>query len=622
MMKHKLDAFQADWAAMPQLEKEQLQKLRNKTILISGHELARCLCYALMYQNDVRDLGVRVLLVTDGKDSLGELYLPLVVREDFSLIDYDSLSELKKLDLIVHTGLCAHMDERFFADALRGEIRAAETVCAAAQQTGAPVILLSDSRVYGRAKRGRVYAENEYAPVQNDADFDSQLLRSVENYFACEQKQRSLTVTTLRTGIVLGAHAGLTSPLDALFRAVAEGTPFTLKNSSNQYSFVYLTDVFRAIVYAANGLETNTVYNVTGVNSTVSTGMLAAMLHDVYGDRANITLTAETAPLNACAVSAGKIAHSGCALALDIKTALELMVMSYMRDTKDLQLPNTHDGRLDAIQKIQLAYLLEVDKICRRHNIKYFLGGGTLLGAIRHGGFIPWDDDSDIMMLRPDYDKFCEVCRTELPANMHLQYGKFDHKSFYEFAKLRIDHTVFASELSGTHKDINIGIAFDIFCHDKTANSALGQKLHLAATIFTRALTLNKWTHRRVDNGSRVQSAVTNFFAQLFPVRFSYFLMCKTFTLFKHKKNAKFLYDGMGRNVYNGSFPIELLDEVIYVDFEGCTLPVPKRYDEYLRFLYGDYMELAPLSTRLGCHEIALCDIGKYDILNNLQETD
>ncbi len=68
-----------------------------------------------------------------------------------------------------------------------------------------------------------------------------------------------------------------------------------------------------------------------------------------------------------------------------------------------------------------------------------------------------------------------------------------------------------------------------------------------------------------------------------------------------------------GRNIYNGSFPIEYLDEVIYVDFEGCKLPVPKEYDKYLTFLYGDYMELAPLSTRLGCHDIKLCDIGKYD---------
>ena len=69
----------------------------------------------------------------------------------------------------------------------------------------------------------------------------------------------------------------------------------------------------------------------------------------------------------------------------------------------------------------------------------------------------------------------------------------------------------------------------------------------------------------------------------------------------------------MGRNIYNGCFPIEYLDEAIYVDFDGYKLPVPKEYDKYLRFLYGDYMELAPLSTRMGCHAIELCDIGKYD---------
>ena len=69
----------------------------------------------------------------------------------------------------------------------------------------------------------------------------------------------------------------------------------------------------------------------------------------------------------------------------------------------------------------------------------------------------------------------------------------------------------------------------------------------------------------------------------------------------------------MGRNVYNGSFPAECLDEVIYVDFEGHKLPVPKEYDKYLTFLYGDYMELATLKTRIGCHDIKLCDIGQYD---------
>ena len=258
---------------------------------------------------------------------------------------------------------------------------------------------------------------------------------------------------------------------------------------------------------------------------------------------------------------------------------------------------------------------MEVDRICKKHNIRYFLGGGTLLGAIRHKGFIPWDDDSDIMMLREDYDKFCEIAQSELPPFLSFHSNKTDKNNFYEFAKLRVDNTVFATEFAKSHNAINIGIALDIFCHDKTANSALGQKLHLAMTVFTRALVLNKWNHRKTSNGSRIQTAVTNFCVKIFPIRFSLWLMNHTISFFKNKKNAKYLYDGMGRNVYNGSFPIELLQNEMRVDFEGESMPVPERYDEYLKFLYGDYMELAPLSTRLGCHEIKLCDIGKYDSL-------
>ena len=354
---------------------------------------------------------------------------------------------------------------------------------------------------------------------------------------------------------------------------------------------------------------------MAGINSTVSTATIAAVLHDVYGDAAIIALT-DGKELNHSPIATGKIETYGCPAALKLETALELCVMSYMKTTEGMQLPNTHDGRLDAIQQIQLAYLLEVDRICRKHNIKYFLGGGTLLGAIRHKGFIPWDDDSDIMMLREDYDKFCKIAADELPANMSFQSNKTDKSCFYEFSKLRVNGTAFATEFAKEHKTMHNGIAFDIFCHDKTANSCFGQKIHLAMTIFTRALVFNKWNHRKTENGSRIQTAVTNFCVKLFPIRFSLWLMNHTISFFKRKKNAKFLYDGMGRNVYNGVFPADLLDKAIYIDFEGYMLPVPKKYDEYLRFLYGDYMQLAPLSTRLGCHEILLCDIGKYDGLN------
>ncbi len=584
MIKNKLNQFEADWAAMPQVEKEELAKLKNKTILISGQGIARCLCIALLYLNDAKKLELK--------------------------------NEISKVDVVIHTGVCCENIESF-SKALKSEIQAAKAVCEVAKNNNAKVILLSDSRVYGNAKRGRVYAENEYADIDNSAlSFqENQLVRAVENYFNCEAKANALSLTTLRTGIVLGACTGINTFIDGALEAVANGKDFELINTDRKYSFVYITDVFRAIVYSINKLDSG-VYNVTGIDSTASTAAIAAILRDVYGEKCRLTLTDGVEP-NCCAISQSKITTFGCPAAIKLETALELCVMSYMTDLSDLKLPNTHDGRLDAIQKMQLAYLLEVDRICRKHNIKYFLGGGTLLGAIRHKGFIPWDDDSDIMMLREDYDKFAKIAETELPANMTFQSGKTDKNCFYEFNKLRVENTVFATDFAKEHRSINIGIAFDIFCHDKTANSRLGRKIHLALTIFTRALVLNKWNKRKVDNGSRLQSAVTNFFVKLFPLRFSYFLMNHTISFFKRKKKAKYLYDGMGRNVYNGSFDASILDEVIYTDFEGYQLPVPKRYDEYLTFLYGDYMELAPLSTRLGCHEILWCDIGKYDELNN-----
>ena len=615
MIKSKLNEFEADWAALPQVEKDELQKLKNKTILISGHSIARCLCYALLYQNETRGLNIRVIFFFFFNSRIREDFAGLVLRDDFDFVEYDSLSEIKKADHVIYTGMCGEA-VKSFGDELKTELAAVRELCRIAKMSSARLTALSDSRIYGAAKHGRVYAENEYASIDNTSEscFEGQLLRAVEAYLNCEKKSGGFELTTLRTGIVLGARAGLKTPFDGLFEAVANGREYTLFNSDRKYSFVYISDVFRAIIYSLTALKSDEVYNVTGIGSTVSTGMLAAVLHDIYPETARITL-GEKGELNACAILGSKIENNGCVPALRLETALELCVMSYMENAAGASLPNTHDGRLDAIQKIQLAALTEVDRICRKHGIRYFLGGGTLGGAIRHKGFIPWDDDSDIMMLREDYDKFCEIAPKELPAFLSFHSNKTDKNNFYEFAKLRVDNTVFATELAKSHSSINIGIALDIFCHDKTANSALGQKLHLAMTVFTRALVLNKWNKRKTKNGSRFQTAVTNFCIRVFPLRFSLWLMNHTISFFKHKKNAKFLYDGMGRNVYNGSFPIELLQNEIRLDFEGVPLPVPERYDEYLRFLYGDYMELAPLSTRLGCHEIKLCDIGKYDRL-------
>lgn len=607
-----LNEFQADWAAMPSIEKNIIDKIRNKSFLICGSELARCLCYALLYLNETKGLNTRVIFCGESSDAISDFNKELLVRDDFDFVLFNSLEELNKADYVVHTGLCCeNIDE--CSNLFSSQINEVKALSKVSEKCGAKTVVLTDSRIYGNAKNHRVYSENEYAKIDltSPESFASQLMRTTESLWSCLNKDKAFDLTFLRTGIILGAGTKLSTMLDKTLECVANGKKCSLINSFKKYSFVYISDIFRAIVYSLTTLESG-VYNVAGIDSTVSTGMISAILHDVYGNMADISLS-ESGDFDGCAINANKICEHGCEPVITLETALELCVMSKMPDNTAMSLPHNHDGRLTSIQQILLAYLLEVDRICQKHNIKYFLGGGTLLGAIRHKGFIPWDDDADIMMLREDYDRFCEIAQKEMPETMTFQTFKTDKNCFYEFAKFRLNGTVFATGFAKEHKGMHNGLAFDIFCHDKTANSKLGQKLHLAMTLFTRALVFNKWNNRKAQNDSKFQSVITDFCKTVFPLRFSLWLDNKTISFFKRKKNAKYLYDGMGRNIYNGSFPIEYLDNVIYVDFEGYKLPVPEKYHEYLTFLYGDYMELAPLSTRLGCHDIKLCDIGKYD---------
>lgn len=612
-IKDTLNEFEIDWASMPIVEKEKLNLLKNKTIVIYGHELARCFCVAILYLNETANLNAKVTLVGESRDTLTAYNSEFLIRNDFDFVEFNSVSEIKKADYIVYTGLC---NEQIKCDysAFTAESLAVKTISKIAKTTGAKTVLLSDSRVYGNGTNPRIYSENEYADISiaSSENFDSQLLRTIEMYWNCGKKNSNFDLTILRTGIVLGASINLKTELDSVFSMIAEKKDCTVFNSKNKYSFVYISDVFRAIVYALTTLESNTVYNVAGSNSTASTASIASTLQEIYSNRSEITISG-SGKLNGCAINANKISSYGCEPQISFETALELCVMSKMSTDKTMRLPNSHDGRLKSIQNVLLAYLLEVDRICKKHNIKYFLGGGTLLGAIRHQGFIPWDDDADIMMLREDYDKFCKIAESEMPSSMTFQTNENDKNCFYEFAKFRLNDTVFATGFAKNHKQMHNGIAFDIFCHDKTANSKIGQKIHMAMTLFTRALVFNKWNNRKAENNSKIQTFFTNFCKVVFPLRFSLWLERKTLNFFKRKKNAKYLYDGMGRNIYNGTFPIGYLDDVIYVDFEGYKLPVPKEYDKYLTFLYGDYMQLAPLSTRLGCHDIKLCDIGKYD---------
>ena len=110
-----------------------------------------------------------------------------------------------------------------------------------------------------------------------------------------------------------------------------------------------------------------------------------------------------------------------------------------------------------------LEILMEVDRICRRHGLRYWLSSGTLIGAVRHGGFIPWDDDLDIEMMRPDYDRLMSLFPRELPAHLALQSHETDPSYFFFYAKVRDRRSILSEGNNYDRMWQERGIYIDIF---------------------------------------------------------------------------------------------------------------------------------------------------------------
>lgn len=121
------------------------------------------------------------------------------------------------------------------------------------------------------------------------------------------------------------------------------------------------------------------------------------------------------------------------------------------------------DKNIAAAQKVMLDILIEVHKICVKHNITYWLEAGTLLGAVRHKGFIPWDDDIDISMPREDYEKFLEIAQRELPSDLFLQTNKTDPEYSREITKVRKLNTLLIETGETGNENYCHGIFIDIF---------------------------------------------------------------------------------------------------------------------------------------------------------------
>ena len=242
-----------------------------------------------------------------------------------------------------------------------------------------------------------------------------------------------------------------------------------------------------------------------------------------------------------------------------------------------------------------------VDEACEKMGVRYNIMFGTLLGAVRHRGFIPWDDDIDICMLRSDYDRFIAEGNQYLPEHIRIQHCLTEEQCPNIFAKVRDKNTTF---LAAEHVqlDINHGVFIDVFPVDFIDSSARSyRKADLRARLFQ---TINNcYDDAYVDSIQRKSSKlIAHLIRSVIIKGFLGNMSRKEFILREdHHRSANQPDEKRLAIVMEGAclFKADQLEDRVQYDFEGTKLWGPKAYDEILSRFYGDYMKLPPDSQRV-----------------------
>lgn len=257
---------------------------------------------------------------------------------------------------------------------------------------------------------------------------------------------------------------------------------------------------------------------------------------------------------------------------------------------------------LDELKALQLGILQAVHDFCMENSIRYSLCGGTLLGAIRHKGYIPWDDDIDIMMPRPDYEKFHHLFN-EQKDSVYKMISAYNDKQFFQpFGKV-VDTRTSLKERYSRPLD-NLGVNIDVFPVDGLPNDererdsywkSIKLKKFVSSCVYQRA-------NHKEHGIKKIIRAILFFLFKPLPGNFFALRLHRIaagFDFPSSKKIANSIF-GYGRKE---EMPVKLFDEFVSVDFEGKKINSVADWNSYLTNLFGDYMRLPPEESRIAKHD-------------------
>lgn len=272
---------------------------------------------------------------------------------------------------------------------------------------------------------------------------------------------------------------------------------------------------------------------------------------------------------------------------------------------------------------IQMDLLVKLIDVCKKHNLRIWVSGGSLLGAVRHHGFIPWDDDTDVFLPREDYDKLISLYDKEFSNPYYLESHLNEKKLFTPYARIRNSNTYVNENINTDPKNItwNEGIFVDIFPLDGVGSSNFMLKIRDKTIRLERKL-LNAYVF---NNSPRWQARIVHDFLHLPFIPFNSIKCIKhSHHLSRHTDYNKASKVGLllctpyvlEKNIYDKSD----WEETEWMPFESIMVPVPKGWDNILRKTFGDYMQFPPKEQRGNWHALEFDAETPYEIIRKRRE--
>lgn len=240
------------------------------------------------------------------------------------------------------------------------------------------------------------------------------------------------------------------------------------------------------------------------------------------------------------------------------------------------------------VQEKILETMKYIDHLCRENGIVYYIMGGTALGAVRHGGFIPWDDDLDIFMTPDQYTKFKSIFEAQCSEQFVLQEWRTDSK-YLEYAKVRMNGTTFIEEHFKDWKEMHHGIYVDIMILHKVPENKLTQRLVYLESKF---VTLYGLSQRNWKPKTKMQAVVLKSL-KIMPCKLMARIAYSHIYRYDHRtQNYRYCYWITPAKFRNGLFDASFFETPIDIRFEDTVLLGSEKIKEYLAYRYGDYMKL------------------------------